>query len=295
MQLPKHIEEAIASIASDTIHGAEILTQRSIEVFRSIPRDARDLRAAELHELVRQTVKLLVSAQPAMASIANVANTFLWNTEGIEDGATLRSAIIRIGEQLSRSGKDNLRSIAERASLMIEPGNIVITHSRSETVSQTLLNARKSGKEFTVYCTESAPMMEGIALAKELGEAGIKVNLFSDDAILGQIARAQLVLVGADSVSARGVVNKVGTQSIARASHRAQVPCFALCSSLKFAAWETVQPADSRRSWFDTTPLDVLSGIVTESGSLSPPQVLQQLANTKIHPFLLTTISAKSR
>ena len=71
---------------------------------------------------------------------------------------------------------------------------------------------------FDVICTESRPINEGVNLAAKLGGEGIRVKLVIDAAVCSILPQAQIVLIGADSLSAKGLVNKIGTLCLALAA-----------------------------------------------------------------------------
>jgi len=96
-----------------------------------------------------------------------------------------------------------------------------------------------------------------------------------------------MVWTGADRICADGaLVNGVGTYLVALAAQRAELPFYALCETLKFdprlpsTAVELeekeaaeVAPEGSlpegvtvRNPYFDITPADLITGIVTEEG-----------------------------
>lgn len=56
---------------------------------------------------------------------------------------------------------------------------------------------------------ESRPLCEGVSLANALAAAGVGVTVITDAQAGAFMAEADLVLVGADSLTADAVVNKV--------------------------------------------------------------------------------------
>jgi translation initiation factor 2B subunit (eIF-2B alpha/beta/delta family) len=159
--------------------------------------------------------------------------------------------------------------VAHHAARLVRDGSTVLTHSFSSTVFEALRAAHSSGCRFRVLCTESLPMREGAALAASLAREAIMATVIPDAAVESFLPQAGLVLVGADSVSARGLVNKTGTALIARAACALQIPMYALCSSDKFLPPDHDPPRP--REGFHLTPLRYLAGIVTEEGITSSP------------------------
>jgi translation initiation factor 2B subunit (eIF-2B alpha/beta/delta family) len=100
----------------------------------------------------------------------------------------------------------------------------------------------------------------------------------------------------------RGLVNKIGTHPMANVAHEAGVPFYTLCGSEKFLppgfrpyrqpdlpiedTWSEAADDAGASLFFDFTPLELLSGIVTEQGILPVAAVEAWLAATKLHPAL---------
>jgi translation initiation factor 2B subunit (eIF-2B alpha/beta/delta family) len=122
----------------------------------------------------------------------------------------------------------------------------------------------------------------------------VKVTFIDDTAAGLYVSSANKVMVGADRVCADGgVVNGVGTYPLALAAHRAAVPFYVLCETLKFdhrlrsdkVDLEEKEPAEVvgkaklpsqvsvKNPYFDLTPLELVTGIVTENGLLAPDGV----------------------
>ena len=145
--------------------------------------------------------------------------------------------------------------IAEAARELIKPGMTVMTHSSSGAVEAALARwARR------VIATESAPAYEGRALAERLRARGVEVTVVGDDAEVS----GDLLVVGADAISPRGVVNKVGTRRLVES---ARIPAWCL------ASWHKVTPEPLEvAALFDETPLGWFSGYLSERGQLRSPE-----------------------
>ena len=134
-------------------------------------------------------------------------------------------------------------------------------------------------------------------MAASLGMAGIVASVIADAAIYHMLPEVQLVLVGADAASPRGIFNKTGTSLLALAARELGVPVYALCSSEKFLPPSYHPPKETLKDprellerdlphvtvanyHFDVTPLDYFSGIVTEEGILTPAELRQRFAST---------------
>jgi len=201
---------------------------------------------------------------------------------------------------------DHLERSVERIAQVVIPlipdGALALTHSFSSTVLAAFTHAKQERRTFAVLCTESRPQYEGRALAERLAQAGVETRLVIDVAAASMIKEADLALVGADSVSTQGLTNKVGTYPLAVTAITEEVPFYALCATEKFLpAGYTLpeeSPRDSQEVWpdhpqvevinryFDLTPLEYLTGIVTEEGMPSPTEVREIISQRRLHPWL---------
>lgn len=89
---------------------------------------------------------------------------------------------------------------------------MLLTHGMSRAVMEVLkYAAQSSSKRFHVIITEGRPDGAGYVLAAALAEVGIPSECVLDSAMGVALERADMVLVGAESVvESGGVVNKVG-------------------------------------------------------------------------------------
>ena len=131
-------------------------------------------------------------------------------------------------------------------------------------------------------------------MARKLGESSIRVQLQIDCAAPYTLKEADLVFVGADCLSPLGLVNKVGTYGLAASARERKVPFYALCGTEKLlgagmAKGFRILKKDPREIWlhpakgvevlnfyYDITPLDFLTGIVTEEGMIAGSEILRR-------------------
>ncbi len=303
MTLPSGILIRIQEIQADNTTGAETLMQKAANLFLFVADHVPANNGAELTKTLEETAKALVNAQPAMVGIFNLVNRILMTTEKVGTVKEMRDAMIETAIATVRSSDMSLQSIANTAVELFKPGYTVATHSFSSTVYHCLLEARKLGMEFTVLCTESRPMMEGVTLARQLAEAGIKVKISTDTALFSQLKHANLVLFGVDSIGVEGLVGKTGTMAMALVARQFQVKCYALCSTHKYVPpghrlttdiegdhkeifAEPLPNVTPFNPYFDLTPLEYLTGVITEHGILSTEAVKKDIRDLKVHPLL---------
>jgi translation initiation factor 2B subunit (eIF-2B alpha/beta/delta family) len=303
--------QEIASIADDNRSGAAQIAERAADILlrRATTGEASSPDAFR-HEIL-VTGWALIQAQMAMAPLVNLVNTVLWKIEENETPQTLRQAVIRATEAFKRQLRQHALRVAEGALGLIGDGSVVVTISYSSTVQHALCHAQHAGRRLEVICAESRPGGEGRATADILANCGLPAALLCDTDAIAAIERADLVLVGADMLTSRGLVNKVGSFAMAAAAQAAGKPFYTLCGSEKFmppgfelperaptiknSAGSATRDADVPEPLFDFTPLELLAGIVTEQGILPVEGIEAWLAATQLHPALAYYAAESSR
>jgi translation initiation factor eIF-2B subunit delta len=183
--------------------------------------------------------------------------------------------------------KEAAHASALHAADFIHNGVIVLTHSRSSTVSEAFVEARLADRTFAVIATESRPMLEGRTVAESLSRKGIRVTLIADAAASLMMDEVNLILVGADQVRPEVLINKIGTHVIALAAREKKLPVYAACDGSKFISkeysdglepnkrtaselWASAPPGiDIVNRYFEAVPIELFTGIITEAGVLS--------------------------
>lgn len=112
----------------------------------------------------------------------------------------------------------------------------MLTHARSRVVLETLIVAAKSNKRFHVYVTKSSLDNTGEQMCDELKSNGIECTLILDAAIGYIMESIDIVLVGAEGVvESGGIINRVGTYTMALCAREMKKPFYVLAESLKFS------------------------------------------------------------
>jgi translation initiation factor 2B subunit (eIF-2B alpha/beta/delta family) len=251
----------------------------------------------------------LYRAQPAMAPLFNLVNTTLLTLESTTTPEELRprvrGAVQAFLEHLSHA-PEHLTTATLR---LLPAGARILTFSYSSTVLGVLLAAHARQRLAVVLCTESRPMLEGQHLTRELAKAGIRVEFGVDAAIATFTGRADIALVGADSISVGGVVNKLGTTSLALACRHTGTPCYVVAdrhkcfpagaaaptfSYLKPAPEVWSNPPAEVAIWnayFECTPMALFSGIIGEDGVRAPEDLRRTLLTLPIAQALRSSAS----
>jgi translation initiation factor 2B subunit (eIF-2B alpha/beta/delta family) len=294
------LDDALQRIRADREHGASWLARTAAGALaEACEASAVAPGAEEALRQVHTAARALAHARPSMAALANTV-AHIWaagapRPDAPRDAADVEVALARMREAarvevaLWSHAADEIFTAA-RAYLSAAT---LLTHSRSGTVEHVLTRLAAdapAGEPHAIFVTESRPGGEGVALAGILAAAGWRVTLIADMACGLFMGQARAVVAGADSVRADGgVVNKVGTYPLALAAHAAGVPLYILCETRKIAAAEyplTFEEMDAaellprpmpgivaRNPYFDLTPARLVTGVVTERGTLSQDEI----------------------
>lgn len=132
---------------------------------------------------------------------------------------------------------DNSQQFINHYVLKTLPQNsLIATHCHSNTLVNALISAHKLKKSFKVLATETRPLFQGRKTAIELSRQGVKVTLMVDSAMHESIKEADFVMLGADAITAKGVINKIGSTSIAEIAKVHKKPVYIVADSWKFYA-----------------------------------------------------------
>jgi len=302
--LPRSVQAQIGELADDHTSGAVEIATRAASVLLLF---ADEAEAEDEHSFRRQLAtagKALIQAQPSMAPLFNLVNSVVAGVQGARDLEAARKLVRTTSEAFRAELGRRSEMIAQRTLSLLPEGCTVLTHSRSSTVLAALQLAANRGRLAEVVCTESRPSYEGRTVAATLAREGIRTTLITDSAAAHFMGRVNLVMVGADSVSRDGLVNKMGTYAIALAARDQGVPLYALCGTEKLLPIDypyfRIAPQDPQEVWpehpqgvevlnlyFDVTPLRYVSGVVTEQGVLTPGELQDIVGQLKIHEMLL--------
>jgi methylthioribose-1-phosphate isomerase len=161
--------------------------------------------------------------------------------------------------------------------------------------------AHAEGHEFTVYCDETRPLLQGSRLtAWELQKGGIDALVITDN-MAAQVlkeGRVEMVVTGADRIAANGdTANKIGTYGLALLAACHEVPFYVAAPYSTFdltlpegsaipieqRGEEEITEGFGRRTApegiatyspaFDVTPAELITGIITDRGIISPVSV----------------------
>ena len=266
------LQQLLATIAADRVSGASELVVLALGA----------LARGREEGCAPAVAGALCRAQPAMAP--------LWNA-GIAALDRNPATFLHWRERRPRA-LDALQRVAMAA---LAPAPVrplrIVTVSMSATVVRTLETLHAARALEVVACAEGRPNFEGRRLATALAQAGVPVAFFTDAGVATALDDAGAVLVGADAVGRDAFFNKVGTRALAAVAMNRGVPVHVLATGDKLvmpSVWArlrhtagapgeiwTSPPAGVavNNPYFEVTPLDLVTSVLTDSGALTPDMV----------------------
>ena len=199
------------------------------------------------------------------------------------------------------------RSIGMHGKALLKNGMGILTHCNAGalatgdygTALSPMYVAHEAGIKIKVYADETRPLLQGSRLtAWELHQSGVDVTAICDN-MAGQVmkeGKIDLVIVGADRIAANGdAANKIGTYGVAILAKYHNIPFYVAAPYSTFdlelphgneIPIEQRQPDEIANGFgrrtapedisfynpaFDVTPNELITGIITEKGIITPP------------------------
>ncbi|MBN2144221.1 MAG: S-methyl-5-thioribose-1-phosphate isomerase [Candidatus Aureabacteria bacterium] len=274
-----------------------------------------DLVTAEEKKVPFLKSRLLAAAQYLKTARPTAVNLF-WAVDRMihvsetfkhDDAALYQETLLK--EALSIHMEDQMicETIGLTGSHFIKNGMNILTHCNAGafatggngTALSVLYQAKKEGKQFTVYVDETRPLLQGSRItAFELTEAEIDTVLICDN-MAGYLMKKgviHLIITGADRIARNGdSANKIGTYTLAKMASQFHIPFYIAAPSSTFDLNTSsedeieieerpktevthfkgmpVSPSNVRvyNPAFDVTESSLIRGFFTEKGFIQPP------------------------
>jgi ribose 1,5-bisphosphate isomerase len=297
--IPKEVLEIADGIKTMRIRGASLIAKSAAQALR-IAAERYSGDAGGFKPYITKVANLLLQTRPTAVSLPN-AVYYVLNRTLSSSVSEARETVIRSSDEFIRMVDESHRRIMEYGSKLIQDEYVVFTHCHSTAVVDIILQAFREGKRVEVMNTETRPLFQGRITLRELAKNGVKVTHVPDSAVRHFIKNANIVIVGADTITSDGyLVNKVGTSHLALAAWEAGIPFCSAAEFIKFSpasleggevviefrsASEVldIYPgglADELRRLgvevlnpaFDFTPPELISAFITNLGII-PPQL----------------------
>ncbi len=274
------------------IRGAGTIARAAAGALKDYAQQLEEKSVKKFNTKISNAANVLVATRPTAVSLPNSIRIVMGYTGDTVDEA--RTDLIRRVDQFIESSKEATERIGTIGSRRIRNGDTIMTHCNSQAAISVIAQAHKAGKNINVIATESRPRRQGLLTISQLNELGINTSLIVDSAVRYYMKDVDIVVVGADAVTANGsVINKIGTSQLAMAAHESRTNVIVAAETYKFSPRtlmgemveieerDVSEVMDSeklsgmlhvsvRNPAFDVTPSDYIDVICTEVGAISP-------------------------
>lgn len=282
-----NLDALVAPLRAEVVSGATVVGRTAADVVRRVAEGSEDGDETGFRDLLGRLVLRILDAQPAMAPLVTLGSRVLGAADEAESVEAARKAVVDAVSRFKEALEAGGREAGKRAREILPDRGRIVTISHSSTV-QSALSGLEAG-ECEVVCLESRPLSEGRRLARELAREEISVLYAVDAAAWSLTAGAAVVLVGADSIGDRGVVNKVGSRSLVEAGRTEGVPTYVLADRTKLLppgfpqhtdddrpkdeVWSSPPGVRVHNRYFEAVPLEAFEAVITEEGVRSPDEI----------------------
>lgn len=202
--------------------------------------------------------------------------------------------------------EEGKRAIPGKGVRLLADGGSYLTLCHSSTTVKLFTEARRLGAYFSLYVAETRPRLQGRITAVELLEHGFDdVTMVIDDVavslIEGRIGKIDAVFIGADLLTKKGFVNKVGSLAVTAAAKRRHIPVYVLSTLLKYSpgtfSQEMIETRSQEEIWadapvnlqfyapaFDYVPFLSNVHVVSETGVIPGGKIESE--TKKLYPFI---------
>jgi translation initiation factor 2B subunit (eIF-2B alpha/beta/delta family) len=285
------IADRITDIKNDKIHGAGYLTEQAISTIIISVTENPLPTVSELQNEISIVSAKLQSARPTMVSIAN--SIALFNKQIQEsfkreiDTDTFKHMVKNLGNSYIHEMERAAEKAAGYGADVVNDGSTIITCSSSSMVAKAIVVTKERGNNINIYIAESqwANMAYGQLMADELKKQSISSIVISDRDIKKYLHHTTTALIGADCILNNGaVVNGIPSLKIAREASSSKLRFYVICETAKFDIRNTRGDNPDIEEGFDVIPPELITGLITERGIISPSEIRYFLSEITSKP-----------
>jgi ribose 1,5-bisphosphate isomerase len=245
-------------------------------------------------EEIKNIAQKIKTTRPTEIELGSILNLVLFKISDneIEDIERLKDFALSVCDKQIAETEVAMQRLIENGAKQIHNGDRILTHCHSRTVVGIFREAKKQGRDFTVFVTETRPLKQGLITAKDLLESKIKI-VYGVDSDMGYLMKkCTKVLVGCDAILPDGsIVNKIGTLPMAIVAKAFGKPFIVAGLTSKLTGKVEIEDRDPHEvedprklkgakvinPAFDVTPGDYVDFIITEKGTVKPHDIFEMV------------------
>ena len=301
----KSIHQLVQAIKSLQVRGAPALGAAGAYGIALAAHLSRAAGAPEMMAELETAAEMIRSARPTAVNLSWGVDRVLRAAACGERREEIQERALSEAEEIAAEDIRINRLLGKFGARLLRDGDNVLTHCNAGrlacvgwgTALGVVRSAVAEGKRVHVYACETRPLHQGSRLtAWELTEDRIPMTLICEgmSGSLMRKGRIDKVVVGADRITKDAVFNKIGTYSHAVLARHHGIPFYVAAPLSTFDSHHeeadiTIEERDPEEICilngkrlapegieaynpaFDATPLELISGIITEKGVYKPP------------------------
>ena len=293
----KKLEKIAEDIRELRVQGAISVALAADNALESVINESKAKTRAEFLKELDDAGDILIKTRPSAVALPNAVKEFLKQVKKCNsEMPKLKKDAYVIGKKLIKNTKESIEDIGKIGAVLIEDGDVIMTHCHSSTVMSILKTAWDAGKKFEVFARETRPWGQGYITARELSEFGIPTTLIIDNAAWSFMDQCSKVFVGADTITKDGaLINKIGTAPLASIAKKFNKKFYVATEMIKLDRTRTadkiiieerdmkeiidpkkIPKAKIRNPVFDVTKAEFITKIITEQGVFEGGELLKQ-------------------
>jgi len=268
--------EELKAYQEDRTSGAMALAFQAARIIEGWAQTASADQVEDFRSELEGLLQAILRAHPDMAPPLHVAEAARRAVREAADPAAARAGLISALQRFRHQLEAHEKAAARHAASLLRSARTILTHSRSGLVARALAFTAEKGRSLQVLCPVAEPGGEGRRMFEEVAAMGHTAILLPDLVAMHWLPQVDLVLVGADAWDEEGIVNKIGTLTLAVLARAFQRPFFVVATSEKrWPAGVGPHPARAGRPlplageeipWFEFVPRSYLTGLILEDG-----------------------------
>lgn len=286
----------ISPVLNDNTSGSYTLTLRTLDLFKHYLEEQlkTDRELEEIFDEMHTGAKTLIKHQTNMVLLRKSGYDFVNFFKRIytnpQDRNEIITTLLEKLDEIVAELKDHVEAITANGSKIIANFNKILTYSNSSVITKLFEKASLQKRKFEVFCLKSDPPGEGVILAENLTEMGLKTTLVADTQAGIVMDEINIVLVGADRLYETGFVNKSGTLAVCLLAKQFNVPVYLVAETTKILkesersiksterdvreVYEKDNEITVINSYYEKIPLNLISKVVCEEGVFETPEFI---------------------
>ncbi len=294
--LEKELSTILRSLEEDI--GTTTLTKITLNVFSQAVKELRANTVEEFYTQLKELLTTFKNTEPRVGMVISYFSDLYDELEDFEDEVEsvncLRKKVDEIVVFLLKEISENDKRLVAFGSHCIENKDVILIHSHSKKVLETIKLGVEEGKKIKVVVAEQEPVKSAqlIAFLKDH-----EIPFFVVPEYMLSHVECDITKVFLGSVTLTKEFNFVaepGTNSVVSELHGAKVPVYMFLSTPKFSLWKSrnkkhhtykvIQKKidlecrkpfsyDRIKFYYDRLPLDLVDYIVTEEGIFNSEEI----------------------